>query len=218
MMHAHGTLKRTDADFLAQARNINQQCHEHATAWDIDPHRLADFDRLLANAAGTYEANSDPATRNATTSANKREAFGELRHFIGMYVNYLEGNIKVPESALKSMELRPRRRPGYKPLPRPTGQPAILIRRQHDEITVYVFQPTHGQPADSVGESSTHCFMLRHKKEGEAEWHTVVSSRLHCTLFFNREDEGTSVTLSAAWMNPRFETGPWSDEIQAVIG
>jgi hypothetical protein len=60
--------------------------------------------------------------------------------------------------------------------------------------------------------------MLRYKKEGDADYKTVVSTRLHHTLFFERDDEGKRVTLSAAWVNPRLEAGPWSDEISEVIG
>jgi hypothetical protein len=32
------------------------------------------------------------------------------------------------------------------------------------------------------------------------------------------EDRGKEVFLSAAWVNPRLEPGPWSDEITEIVG
>jgi hypothetical protein len=53
---------------------------------------------------------------------------------------------------------------------------------------------------------------------GGDAWQTVVSTRLHHTIFFEHDDEGKRITLSAAWVNPRFEPGPWCEEISEVIG
>jgi hypothetical protein len=217
-MHSQATLQKPDAQLLAQANTIHEQCHRHAPDWQIDPSRLMTYDTVLANANTAYAANNDKATRNAITSATKKAAFGELKHFMGPFIDYLEVNTNVPDTALEFMGLRPRQHHAHQPLPRPAEAPVISVKRQHDEITVYVARPEHDQPTAGVAPHQYHSFMLRYKKEGDADYQTVVSTRLHHTLFFERDDEGKRVTLSAAWTNPRLEAGPWSEDISEIIG
>jgi hypothetical protein len=111
------------------------------------------YDTFIMNANNAYQINSDVSTRNATTSANKKAAFGELKHFLGPFIDYLEVNTKVPDTALEFMGLRPRHQPVHKPLPRPTDQPVVSVRRLHDELTVYVAQPERDQPTKGVAAS-----------------------------------------------------------------
>jgi hypothetical protein len=214
----HSTLRRPDAELLALAKNINKQSAYHASEWELDLARLSELDRLVTNANNAYVENSDLATRNATTSANKNAAFGELKHFLGAYIDSLVGNLKVSESELKIMGLRSRQHPAHQPLKRPDVAPVISVKKQHEEITVYASRPEHDQPSAGVAQSPSYHLMLRYRKSDETEWHTVLSSRLHHTFFFDREEEGQSIILSAAWTNPRFETGPWCEEITIVIG
>jgi hypothetical protein len=172
---------------------------------------------LTANTA--YAANSDKATKNAVTVANKNAALGELKHTMGTFIDYLELNTQVPDAALDAMGLRPRQRHAHQPLPRPTEQLVLTTKKQHDEITVYAARPEQDHPTAGVGPAHYHGFALRYRVEGEGEVEkTVISTRLHHTLFFERADEGKRVTLSAAWVNPRLETGPWCGEISEIIG
>jgi hypothetical protein len=90
--------------------------------------------------------------------------------------------------------------------------------RQHDEITVYVARPEHDQPTQGVKPTKYHSFKLRWRYEGETADRFELSTRLHYTLRFDREDETKRVILSAAWINPRLEAGPWSEDISEVIG
>jgi hypothetical protein len=217
MTHEHGTLKRPDAQFLAQANSINGQCHQHAAEWDIETSRISLFDMVLANT--NYAANSDKATKNAITVANKNAALGELKHHLATFINYLELNLQVPDAALEAMGLRPRHHHAHLPLPRPADRLVLTTRKQHDEITVYAARPEQDHPTDGVGPVNYHGFALRYRLEGEGEVEkTVISTRLHHTLFFERTDEGKRVFFSGAWVNPRFEEGPWSGEISEIIG
>jgi hypothetical protein len=219
MTHSHSTLQKPDAQLLAQANTIHEQCHQHETDWQMDPPRLTQFDALLQSANTAYAANNNEATKNAITSATKKAAFGELKHFLGPFIDYLEVNTNVPDAALEFMGLRSRQHHAHQPLPRPAEAPVISVRRQHDEITVYIARPEHDHPTAGVAPPQYHSFMIRYKVEGEGEAEkTVISTRLHHTLFFDRADEGKRVTLAAAWVNSRLETGPWSDDITEIIG
>jgi hypothetical protein len=41
---------------------------------------------------------------------------------------------------------------------------------------------------------------------------------LYHTLLFEQADEAKRIFLSAAWMNPRLEEGPWSEEFSEIVG
>lgn len=97
-----------DGQFLAHANTVNDQCKTHATEWKLDSERLASLNLLITNANAVYAANSDTATHNLVTSTNKKTAFGELRHFLSLFVDYLEGTLSVPDEALAVMGLRAR--------------------------------------------------------------------------------------------------------------
>jgi hypothetical protein len=216
-MHAQSVLQKPDAKFLSQATTINEQCHQHVPKWGMTSDDLIPFDILLANARGAYDLNIERATKNATTAMLKRTAFGELKSYMGMLINTLEGNSKVSDGDIELMGLRPRHPHAHQPLPRPNKTIVISVRRQHDEMTVYAMRPEENQPTATVGPSQYFGFALRIKVEGEPE-RIVISTRLHYTVFFDRADEGKHVTLSAAWVNPRLEEGPWSEEITEIIG
>jgi hypothetical protein len=202
---------------LAEAKNINNQCHAH-TDWSVEPTRLTQFDTLLAAAQSAYEANRDPATKNATTAITKRTAFAELKNFLSLFINYLEGNIAVPDDAIELMGLRPRHPHAHQPLPAPPEAPVISARKQHGEITIYAAKPEHDQPTSGVAPTHYHGFLLYYKFKGEAEYKNVVSTRLHHTLYFEPEDDGKRILFKAAWVNSRMQHGPWSNEISEIIG
>jgi hypothetical protein len=59
-----------------------------------------------------------------------------------------------------------------------------------------------GHPAQSAAQKKYHGFKLRWKFEGEMTYRTEISTRLHCMLHFDREDETKRVVMAAAWINP----------------
>jgi hypothetical protein len=79
-------------------------------------------------------------------------------------------------------------------------------------------QSEHDQPTGTVGPKKYHAFMLRWKFEGDAEYKTVTSTRLHHTLLFEQADETKRVILAAAWVNPHLQPGLWSNDVTEVIG
>jgi hypothetical protein len=218
MSKQRSTLNKPDGLFLSMANSIEEQCTEHKTAWHIETERLEKLRSLLAEANETYKANSDIALKNAVTAANKKFAFAELKHYLNNFINYLIANLDVPDEALSSMGLRTRRRPARLPLPRPTDSPILLLRQQHGEITVHVSRPLYDHPAASVVPTHHfHGFALQYRVDGDPHYQTVYSTRLRHTLRFAAEHMGKTVFLSAAWINPRLETGPWSSDYSAII-
>ena len=217
-MRRQSTLRKPDAQFIALAEDLHSQAHLHESELGVDAAQLATFDALLAVARTAYDANSDRSTKNAVTTANKRAAFSDLRAFLSMFIDTLVGNARVPDEALAYMGLRPRRRHRHAPLPRPTEPIVLSVTRRHDEMSVHASMPDHGHPAGGVGASDHYGFMLRYKIEGAERYEILVSTRLRHTLFFDRADEGKKITLAAAWVNPRLETGPWSEDITEIIG
>jgi hypothetical protein len=216
-MYRRSTLSKPDAPFLALANGINEQCTEHATEWGLSPTRLSTLNTLTQKANTTYAANNDRPTRNLITTANKRAAFNELKHFLGPFIDYLESNLDVPDDALAYMGLRSRTRHAHEPLAAPTEAPVVSITARHGEIVVYVARPEHGHPTHSARMRNYHGFKLRWRFEGETEDRTELSTRLRHTLRFHRDDEGKRVVLAAAWVNPRLEAAPWSEDRPIVV-
>ncbi|MDR2042651.1 MAG: hypothetical protein LBP98_10125 [Tannerella sp.] len=217
-MSRENKLKLPDEQFMGYANTINDQSTAHASEWNLDATRVSELNTLTANANQAYRINLDRATSNRTTSTNKKTAFRELKEFLSLYVDYLEGNLSVPDSALAIMDLRPRKHHAHQPDGRPEETPNVTVVKQHDEMTIYVSRAEHGQPTQSVKLPKYHGFKLRWRFEGETGYHIEVSTRLHFTIHFNREDETRRVILSAAWINNRLEEGPWSEDIIEIVG
>ncbi|MDR1405842.1 MAG: hypothetical protein LBI89_01380, partial [Prevotellaceae bacterium] len=77
--------------------------------------------------------------------------------------------------------------------------------------------PQHGQPSEFLKKKGYHGFVVRYRKESETEWHERHTTRLHITLLFDSGDEGTHLLLTTAWINPRIQHGPWSDELRVLV-
>jgi hypothetical protein len=211
-------MQKSDSDLLASAETVLSECTQHSTEWVIEPIRLSDFSTEVSGARYAFNENSNKATKNAYTVANKNAAFGRLKHGFSIFIDYLELNPGVPDAALAAMGLRPREHHAHMPLPRPEERLLLSVRKGVDELTVYAMRPEEGHPTSSVAPESHHGFTLRYRMEGDAAEKYVTSTRLHHTLFFDRADEGKRIFLSGAWVNPRLETGPWSEEISEIIG
>ena len=196
------------------ANNIDTECRTHAGDWQLDPVDLSTLQTLTANANATYAANSDLSTKNRITVTNKQYAFAELKQFLSFFIKTLLGNRHVPEEVLTVMGLPSRKRHSRLPLPAPTDAPVISVTRLHDEMRVYASRPKHGHP---VGAVKHYGFMLRWKKE-DGDYQIAISTRRSHTLRFEQADERKRILLSAAWVNPRLQPGPWSDEIMEIVG
>ncbi|MDR0750695.1 MAG: hypothetical protein LBF62_14150 [Tannerellaceae bacterium] len=217
-MSTRSTLKQPDKEFIAFANDFYAQVDDHQILWGLDADRVKKLETYTRLATNAYNANNTPSTRNHLTSVTKKQTFGELKQFLSLFIDSLEGNEDVTDEHLADMHLRPRRQPAHKPLPVPTEAPLLISSQQHDEITIYVTRSEQGQPAHGVQLQPYHGFKLRWKFEDEDEWHVEMSTRLHYTIFFDTKDETRRVSITVAWMNPRLQEGPWTQPISMVVG
>jgi hypothetical protein len=212
------TQPKQDAPFIAWAKNISTQCGENMTAWNLDTELLNRLETLTGTADETYLANENPELKNRFTAAQKRAAFTELKVFLGTYVYVLLADTDIPDEAIDGMDLPPRKHHYHGPLPAPAEAPEpTAIVGQHHDVTVYVAVEITGQPVDTLTKKGYHGFIIRYKKEDEAEWHEEYSTRLHVILYFDAEDQGKNLQILVAWINPRLQHGPWSDETVTMI-
>jgi hypothetical protein len=218
IMSQNSTLRQPDADFIAFVLDLYDQVIDRQLDWKLEPDQILSLGNLKRAAVEAYDENKAPSTRNHRTSVAKKEAFGNLKHFLGILINSLEANPNVSDADLADMHLRPRIQPVHKPLPVPTEMPLIQTSQQHDEITIYVTRSEQGQPAHGVQLKPYHGFKLRWKFEDEKDFHYEVTTRVHYTLFFDAEDETRRVSIAVAWVNPRLQEGPWTLPVSMVVG
>ena len=217
-MRRKSTFERPDGEFISFANTIKTQCTAHTAVWGLDTERLSKVSLLIDNATDAYNINSDTATSNRVTTTHKNATFEALKPELRLFADYLLGNPDVPDEALEIMELRTRKHSAHQPLPRPTEAPVVEVVRRHGEMTVFVSIAEHGHPTQSATRSVYHGFKLRWRFEDETMYRIVDSTRLQYTLHFDEADETKRIIMSAAWMNPRLEAGPWSEDISEVVG
>jgi hypothetical protein len=207
-----------DGEFIAWTANIYEECAKHATEWVLSMPLLTQFGTLYEIANSTYLVNSNKEHRNKATATAKDAAFLALKQFLTSFVNLLEGNLSVPDEAIDAMGLRPRHKHANQPIPVPTETPVLTaVVGQHHDIVVYISTLQHGHPTAHLRNGIFAGFILKYKVEGEEQWQTVISTKLHHTLIFSENEEGKHILLQAAWVNPRIQNGPWSEEVQELI-
>jgi hypothetical protein len=207
-----------DGDFIAWVRNLLEKCEINQVLWMLIVEDLTELGRLFNIADMAYRLNLNPEEASHRTATAKKVAIKELRDFCALYVPTLVANRHISEAELEAMGLPSRIHHFHEPIPVPPVAPGITaVVGQHHDIDVYAAIPEHGHPTQSVISKRYHGFLLRYRMESEETWHEQISTRLHVTLLFEDADEGKYIVLKAAWVNPRMEHGPWSDDIRVLI-
>jgi hypothetical protein len=199
MAHSHGYIPRKDAEFIAWAKTIYQDCSEHADIWQLDMTVVNQLNDLIQTADSAYQHNTNLELRNRASTSLKGATFTALRSFLSMFINTLEGNPNVPDEAIESMGLRPRHQHSHQPIPVPTEAPMLMaVVGQHHEVTVYVSTLQHGHPTEHLKDERYTGFILKYLVDGETQWQSVVSTKLHYMLIFTDAEEGKHIRLQAA--------------------
>ncbi|MDR0338425.1 MAG: hypothetical protein LBI18_15230 [Planctomycetaceae bacterium] len=218
MPHQRGYMPKKDSDFIAWASTIYNDCAQSATQWQINPNSIQLFESLLNEAKNAFEHNSNKELKNKATVVLKNATFVALKHFLSAFVNTLEGNLNVPDEAITAMSLRPRHPHARQPLPVPNDAPMLTaVVGQHHDVTVYVRSLLHGHPTEQLNNRKYAGFLLKYKLDPNEQWQFLVSTKLHHNLLFNNEDKGKNLHLQAAWVNPRMQNGPWSEELEELV-
>ncbi|MDR2754436.1 MAG: hypothetical protein LBC20_01900 [Planctomycetaceae bacterium] len=218
MSQSNGFMPRKDGEFLAWAKTIYHDCSENTEVWEISPEAIDQISDLVETAEAAYQVNIDKEYRNKATAKAKDAAFVALKQFLSAFVNTLEGNLLVPDAAIDAMGLRPRHPHAHQPIPLPDEAPVFTaVVGQHHDVTGYVSTLQHGRPTQYLKDGKYAGFVLKYLVEGETQWQTIVSTRLHYTLIFSDEYEGKYIRMQAAWINPRIQSGPWSEEVRELI-
>ena len=179
---------------------------------------MATLNELTATAQNAYQANVNRSLANRQTAAEKQFAFAALRSFLSLFVGSLRANLAVSDDDIEAMGLPSRQHHRRQPLPPPPESLTLQVASLHPlELQASVHLPTYGHPAHSQTRKAYHGFTLRYRKAGDAEWQQVYTTRLRLLLRLDASYGGQMVTLSAAWINPRLQHGPWSNEVEALV-
>jgi hypothetical protein len=211
-------MPQKDSEFIAWASTIYKDCSQSSTPWQIDPNLLQQFKTLLDEAQTAFKNNSNRELKNKSTVSLKNAAFALLKRFLSSFISMLIGNLDIPDEAIRSMGLRPRRPHARQPLPAPNEAPMLTaIVGQHHDVTVYVSGLQHGHPTERLKNEKYAGFLLKYRLDDTEQWQFLVSTKLRHILIFENEDRGKHLFLQAAWVNPRMKNGPWSEEIKELV-
>ena len=206
-----------DTNFISWAKNISARSKANETGWKLNSTQVTKLIDLMDHAEAAWEANRNPETANRRTSAEKKQAFSELKRFLSLFTDSFYVNEAITDADIEAMGLRPRHTHVSLPKPAPDEAPEVTaVVGQHHDVTVYVSKAQHGEPVRSLN-TKYYGFIIRYRKDGEEGRQQQMSTRLHTTLYFEPEDEGKRLHFSVAWLNARLQNGPWSDEISTLI-
>jgi hypothetical protein len=209
---------KKDSEWIAWVQQLYATCVNNATEWGLETSQLTKLSTLYNTANAAYEANAPLEARNHKTASAKDEAFKFLHEFLSVFILSLTANLKITNGQLVAMGLNSREHHHKDPLPRPPKAPFLeAFAGKHHVIDAYVSAEQLGNTTTYVREEPRYTVILKYKFEGEDEWHEVHSTRLHIRLDFTAADVQKHVTLTAAWSNPRFEYGPWSNEVTVLV-
>jgi hypothetical protein len=218
MSHSNGHKPRTDAEFIAWVKSLFATCTAKSAEWQLDPTAMSQFTTLCTIACTKFDENSDKLTKSKFTTTEKNDAFANLKGFLSVFINALEGNSNIPDKDIIEMGLRPRHPGGHLPIPVPEEAPDLsVVVGQHHDVVVYVSTLQHGHPTRYLKDGKYAGFICQYKIEGEDTWQTVISTKLHHTFIFTEAEEGKHITIRVAWVNPRMQQGPWSEEVTELI-
>ena len=211
------TIPRKDKDFLAFGRNVYELTVSRASDWGYATKELQEFSALENDAESAYEANINPRTSSRTTSALKKTSFAAYEKFLRGFVKKLEANDKVTEAELLAMGLPSRVHHAHGKLPPPSEVLDLNVTTgKHLEVDVRARIPESGHPTEYLKHHGIAGIVIRFRVDG-GEWQERYVKRTGERLSFSPEQEGLHVTVSAAWINPSLEPGPFCPEIRVLI-
>jgi hypothetical protein len=207
-----------DGDMIAWARNLSEKCELNQGVWQLNSSDVTELRTRFSTAERAWLVNLNPEDSSHRTATDKKVAIKDLRDFCSLYTPVLVANRLISEEDLQAMGLPSRIHHFNEPIPAPPEAPGItVIVGQHHDIDVYAAITEHGHPTQSVTTKRYHGIVLRYRMESEETWHEQISTRLHVTLLFEDEDEGKHIILRAAWVNPRMQHGPWSNDVRVLV-
>jgi hypothetical protein len=212
------TIPSKDRDLISWSRGFSLDCAENADVWKLDNVLLAALLALVGKAEDAYKIHMNPMTTGRASTIAKNLAFAELRAALSPFIKKLEVNDNVSDKDLEALGLQPRRHVHHRPLPPPTEAPALVAYSgKHETVDLSVSVPEEGRPTRYMKKKGFHGVLVRYRLEDNDHWFEKPSTRLRVTLAFEEQHVGKRLLVSAAWLNPRLEHGPWSDPIALII-
>ena len=206
-------------EYLEFVKTVRDTVNEHRVAWGIALPPVQELTRLHTAATTAYVVNADKSTCNHTTAENLDRDMTALKKYFPTFVNLLEGTLTVPNEALTAMGLSSRNHSARTPIPKPVETMVLTVVTGHQHnADVYASTLQHGHPTQHITDRRKHHgVLLRYRFRGEENWTEVRSTRKHIVLEFGDDKEGKYLHIQGAWMNPRLEAGPWSEEEVVLI-
>jgi hypothetical protein len=185
----------------------------------LDGKRIAELKVVNDNLESALEDNDAKESKNHFTVVAKNTAVGEVKGILSGFRSYLVGKTDtVTDTALEQLNIPPRHHVKHEPLPPPADAPVVVIHTGHNhDADLYFFDNQAGHPTKYLANPNYYAVKFKYRLVGATDWELKTITKKHRTLHFGNEAQGKVMEITATWLNPTLEPGPWSDVESAII-
>jgi hypothetical protein len=212
------TIPIKDGEFINWSKGFTVNCSEHMETWKLDKVIFTALVALVTKAENAYKTHMDPMKTGRATTAAKNLAFAEAKAALSSFIKKMEVNDNISDEEIEGLGLQPRKHVHHRPIPVPGESPNLVAAStKHYDIDLYVSIPEEGRPARYMKKKGFHGVLIRYQLEGSDHWREKPSTKLRVSLVFDEKQVGKRLLVTASWLNPRLQNGPWSDPLSLLI-
>ncbi len=210
----------SDAKLLEWSTTFNAGLSANFASLGMTSAQAASYTTVHNAFATALAAATTPATRTSITIAQKDLAKKNLKHLGGGYAMMLQGNPSVSNAQREALGLKPRVLPT--PIPPPSTSPVIEIKGVTGwkvSIKLKSANGSHRGRPPLVSQAVVFSYIGATPPADITKWvYQGQTNKLLCDVQFpSTLASGTTVWLSAQWLNAKGESGPATFPVSTVL-
>ena len=221
MAIAKDFLPSRDALLLAWSANFNSVAGGSPTSVGLTAGQMTSYGTAHSAFAAAYAVVTDPSTKTVTSVAAKDASIKSLKLLARQYAKIVNAYPPTTNIQRLALGLTPRAAT-VSPIHAPTEAPVMEVVATMGRSLKLKLHGTgtalRGKPAGCAG-AAIYSFMGLTPPANLADWKSEGSATrtIFTIVFPPTAPAGSQVWLSAAWFNPRNQTGPACTPVEAWI-
>lgn len=213
-------LPQTDGGLLVWATNLSDHLTADPAAYGTTAEQAAQYRTTLTRYADALSVVRNPDTRTGPAVRTKDAARGTLRNASRMTVNLLQAWPQMDDSKRDALRITVRDRTPS-PVPPPAAVPMLEVLDVRGRRMTVQLRDTEGRAKRPVGVKGANVYTC----VGESPAGDLSAWKFEGAMTRTRFDidfaptlpGGTKVWLTAAWFNPRMQTGLACDPVPTQV-